>query len=161
MAKIGRRHIDGRTAKRGKVTEKENMFKTKIQVTVRFSDTDAMGHMNNSRFFSFMEEGRVAYFKGIMQSENINDAFKVFPFILAEIKCVFRAPVYCNDVIDVSLGVTKLGRKSFVMEYELHETKLGKLVATGDSVLVMYDYKTGQSMVIPDEFRKRVEAFEV
>ncbi len=138
-----------------------NRFKTKTQVTVRFSDTDAMGHMNNSRFFSFMEEGRVAYFKALMQAENIQDAFKVFPFILAEIKCAFRAPVYCNDVIEVSLGITKVGTKSFVIEYELHETKSGKLVATGDSVLVMYDYKTGQSTVIPDEFRKRVEVFEI
>lgn len=137
-----------------------NRFKTKTQVTVRFSDTDAMGHMNNSRFFSFMEEGRVAYFKALMQAENIQDAFKVFPFILAEIKCAFRAPVYCNDMIEVSLGITKVGTKSFVIEYELHETKSGKLVATGDSVLVMYDYKTGQSMIIPNEFRKRVEAFE-
>ena len=138
-----------------------NRFKTKTQVTVRFSDTDAMGYMNNSRFFSFMEEGRVAYFKALMQAENIQDAFKVFPFILAEIKCAFRAPVYCNDVIEVSLGITKVGTKSFVIEYELHETKSGKLVATGDSVLVMYDYKTGQSTVIPDEFRKRVEVFEI
>jgi acyl-CoA thioester hydrolase len=138
----------------------QNKFKTTIPVTVRFSDTDAMGHCNNARFFSFMEEGRVEYFKQLMGAANIQDAFKVFPFILAEIKCAFRAPVYCNDVIQVGLGITKIGTKSFVIEYALNDAKSGNLVATGDSVLVMYDYKTGKSMAIPDDFRKRVAAFE-
>jgi acyl-CoA thioesterase FadM len=36
----------------------------------------------------------------------------------------------------------------------------GKEVARGHSVLVAYDYRSGQSMVIPDEWRKVVQEFE-
>lgn len=135
-------------------------FKVSIDVTVRFSDTDAMGHCNNSRFFSFMEEGRVEYFKQMMRSENIHDVFKVFPFILADIQCAFRSPLFCNEVVTVALGVTEIGNKSFVIEYALNEKKSGRLVATGRSVLVMFDYTSQKSIPITKEFRERVEAFE-
>ena len=128
----------------------------RIKIPVRFSDTDAMGHMNNSRFFSFMEEGRVAYVRKLFPTEKPSDSFSFFPFILADAQCSFKSPVYTGEEIEVALGVTGFGTKSFTMEYLLTEVKTARLVATGKSVMVMYDYKSGQSVSVPQEFREAV-----
>lgn len=135
-------------------------FSFKITVPVRFSDTDAMGHMNNARFFSFMEEGRVAYVRKLFPTENPSDSFKFFPFILADAQCSFKSPAYTGEIIEVALGVVSFGTKSFIMEYILTETKSKRLVATGKSVMVMYDYQTQQSVAVSPEFRGAVEELE-
>lgn len=135
-------------------------FSFKITVPVRFSDTDAMGHMNNARFFSFMEEGRVAYVRKLFPTENPSDSFKFFPFILADAQCSFKSPAYTGEIIEVALGVVSFGTKSFIMEYILTETKSKRLVATGKSVMVMYDYQKQQSVAVSPEFRGAVEELE-
>lgn len=135
-------------------------FKVKIQIPVRFSDTDAMGHMNNARFFSFMEEGRVAYIRKLFPAENPSDSFKFFPFILADAQCSFKSPAYTGEIIEVALGVTAFGTKSFTIEYILTELKSHRLVATGKSVMVMYDYEKQKSVVVSPEFREAVEKLE-
>lgn len=135
-------------------------FPLTVTIPVRFSDTDAMGHMNNARFFSFMEEGRVEYIRKLFPTENPSDSFKFFPFILADAQCSFKSPAYTGEVIEVALGITGFGNKSFTMEYLLTETKTGRVVATGKSVLVMYDYKTGKGVPVSDEFREAVARFQ-
>lgn len=132
-------------------------FRVQTTVTVRFSDTDAMGHCNNSRYFSFMEEGRVAYFKHLFPNLTSRDSFEMFPFILGDIQCRFEAPAYCADELIVSLGVTEFGSKSMVMEYDIHHRGSDKRIATGKSTLVMFDYKKQQSYPIPDDFKKIIQ----
>lgn len=132
-------------------------FRVQTTVTVRFSDTDAMGHCNNSRYFSFMEEGRVAYFKHLFPNLTSKDSFEMFPFILGDIQCRFQAPAYCADELSVSLGVTEFGNKSFVMEYDIHRKNDQLLLATGRSTLVMFDYKIQQSYPIPDAFKQVIQ----
>lgn len=135
-------------------------FKTSTKVVVRFSDTDAMGHVNNARFFSYMEEGRVAYFSALMPEVDWNENFAAFPFILADIQCSFQAPAFCKDVLTVNLGVTRVGGKSFDLEYDLYRESDNTLIATGKSVQVMYDYKRGTSYPVPDDLKGRMTALD-
>ncbi|MBF0105496.1 MAG: acyl-CoA thioesterase [Deltaproteobacteria bacterium] len=135
-------------------------FNISTRVTVRFSDTDAMGHCNNARIISFMEEGRVAYFKKLFPDQSLSDQFKMFPFILAEIQCSFKSPSFCNEIIIVNLGTTQYGNKSFVLEYELIEEQTRRVIATGKSVQVMYDYHTKTTYKIPDELKNRMKQIE-
>lgn len=129
---------------------------TTTTITARFSDTDAMGHVNNARFFSFMEEARVAFFSGLFPDIKPAEAFAMFPFILADIQCSFKAPIFCGDKIDVSVNVTEIGTKSFTMTYELKNTATKQVVATGKSIQVMFDYKTGKSIPVPQAFREKL-----
>ena len=116
-----------------------------------------MGHCNNSRYFSFMEEGRVAFFKHLMPELSSKDSFEMFPFILGDIQCRFEAPSFCADELTVSLGVTEFGTKSFIIEYDIHNKATQQLVAKGRSTLVMFDYKSGKTYPIPDHFKKLIQ----
>ena len=138
----------------------KSRFTTSTNVTVRFSDTDAMGHCNNRNYFSFMEEGRVAYLKRLYPDNTWSNFHESFPFIVADIQCTFKTPAFCNETLCVSLGVTRFGEKSFDIEYDIHELTTQRLVATGKSVQVMYDYKTKKSVPVSDEFKTRVESLK-
>ncbi len=135
-------------------------FNISTEINVRFSDTDAMGHVNNARFFSYMEQGRVAYIQKLMPEVSLNDSTKAFPFILADIQCAFLSPAFCGETLIVSLGVTHIGTKSFAFEYLIQDKASGRDVAKGKSVQVMYDYNADATFVMPQELKDQVAALE-
>src|SRR2546429_413700 len=80
--------------------------------------------------------------------------------ILAEATCTYRSPATLDEHLDVWIKATWLKRSSFAFEYRIAERSSGRLVATGHTVQVMYDYAAGRSMPIPPALRARFEEFE-
>ena len=87
-------------------------FRLSCPVEVRFRDCDAMGHVNHAVYFTYLEIGRFAYSRELGFRDDP-------PYIMAHAECDFLASARTGDRLVVSLGVTKLGRTSFVMEYEI------------------------------------------
>jgi acyl-CoA thioester hydrolase len=141
------------------------IFAHRFELEVRFGDTDAMGHANNSRFLTFCESARIAYWE-----EATGESFALVThgaeesLILADIRVTFRSPVYFGEPLTVETRIGRLGRTSFTLEHRItaHETAHGhaRLVATAEGVQVLYDYATGRPRVIPDGVIARLEAFE-
>lgn len=136
-------------------------YKYSQKVVVRFSDTDALGHCNNARYFSFMEEARVSFMHHFFPDQKPSEAFFSVPFILAQVDCNFRRPTYFGDTIVVNLGITSIGNKSFKISYQLFNEKNNELVADGSSVQVMYDYKTEQSQELSNDLRNKLQDYFV
>jgi acyl-CoA thioester hydrolase len=137
------------------VSEELNPFPFYDDVRVRFRDVDAMGHVNNAVYFTYMETARSVFFQ---QFFDIRQPFDI-PVILGETSCRYLAPAYFGEILRVGLGVSRFGSKSFDMAYGIDGPD-GRLVATGSSTMVMYDYEQGQSIVVPDSFKEAVRAFQ-
>lgn len=138
-------------------------FKTQVTIPVRFVDVDSMGHVNNAKYMTYFEEGRVAYFKKIPQLDFRNfgkEGESKKSFILAEVTCQFKSPAALGETLIVSTGVTSTSRSSFVMEYEIVETSSGRLVATGRSVQVCFDYDQGKSIPLSEDLKKAFQKIE-
>lgn len=137
----------------------------RFEVEVRFGDTDAMGHANNSRFLTYCESARIAYWEAAT-----GEAFALVThgaeesLILADIRVTFRSPVYFGERLTVESRIGRLGRTSFTLEHRLTagESPVGhaRLVATAEGVQVLYDYQAERPRVIPDETIARLEAYE-
>lgn len=129
-------------------------FKTTVKIPIRFADVDSMGHVNNAKYLTYFEEARVAYFKKIpvLDFRNFEKTTRK-SFILAEVSCQFKSPAALGETLAVSTGVTSTGRSSFVMEYEIVEESSGRLVATGRSVQVCFDYGEGKSIPLTQEIK--------
>lgn len=128
---------------------------TQTEITVYWSDCDPMGHANNAKYFTYMEQGRVDLFRQMfdLQKDKPIDPSH-FPFILAEISCRFLKPLYVDETIVVHTRVTEIKNSSFIIEYELKDKITGAVVATGRSAQVWYDYKIGKPIPIPEKYRK-------
>lgn len=125
------------------------------KVTVRFRDIDAMGHVNNAVYFTYMESARTAFFRRFLEIEKPLD----LPVILGEIRCRYLSPAHFGETLRVGLGISRWGHKSFDFVYRI-EGRDGRVVATGHSVMVMYDYAQANTIPIPPEFKAQIEAFQ-
>jgi acyl-CoA thioester hydrolase len=119
---------------------------------VRFRDLDALGHVNNAVFLTYIESARVAFLVDLGAATSLED----MSIIVARIEIDFRAPVGFGDEVEVAVRASRFGDKSFDLEYELRVA--GKVVAEAKSVLVGFDYEKGETVAIPDEWRERLAA---
>ena len=116
---------------------------------VRFRDLDGMGHVNNAVFSTYLEQARLAWF-GQDEEMPLRDV------ILARTEIDFRAQVGEGEIVDIGVRTVRVGTKSFELEYELRAD--GRLVAEAKSILVGYDYARGESVPVPDRWKRRLAA---
>lgn len=143
----------------------EGTFPHRLVVRVRFGDTDAMGHANNSRFLTYVESARIGYWEAAtgepfaMVTHGAEESI-----ILAEVRVAYRSPAVFGEVLTVESRVVRVGRTSFTMQHRLtapaSERGRARLVATAEDVLVLYDYASARPRVFPEDLVARVEGFE-
>jgi acyl-CoA thioester hydrolase len=122
---------------------------------VRFSDLDGFGHVNNAVFSTYLEQARLAWF-GRCDGE---EPMPLRDVILARTEIDFRSPLGFGETVEIGVRPSRLGTKSFELEYELRAG--GRLVAEGKSVLVGYDYESGRSVEVSERWRRRLQPAEV
>ncbi len=132
-------------------------YRFSVPVDVRFGDIDAMGHVNNAIFFSYFEQSRIQYMLNLglptVSANKLN-------FILAEVSCQFKVPILYENKLEVKTRVERMGNSSITMTHQIEDKATRKVMATGRSVAVVYDYELNQSAPIPIEWRAAIEKFE-
>jgi acyl-CoA thioester hydrolase len=138
------------------VTEEVRMV-VGIDVPVAWGEQDLFGHVNNIVYFRYFESVRMHYLDriGVLRSH----AELGQGVILASTTCDFLRPVEWPQTVHVRTGTSKVGNTSFTMVYRITDEQ-GRLVATGSSVLVMYDYNAAQKMPIPQSIREAIATLQ-
>ncbi len=128
-------------------------------IEVRYGDLDPQGHLNNAKYLTYFEQARIQYLihLGLFHP---SQSFLEIGIILAEARVTFLKPVRFGQQIEVCVRVTRLGNKSFEMEYLLRDRQSGEELARGSSVQVAYDYHTSQTIPIPPSWRHTIAQFE-
>jgi acyl-CoA thioester hydrolase len=122
------------------------VHRTNLQM--RFSDTDALGHVNNIAFASYAETGRVDFMQRVGKS--------IRSLILANISIDYRKQIALGDEIAIDTWVESLGRSSITLSQKLWAN--GELAADIRSVAVHFDYKVGKPAPLTDEIRAALES---
>ncbi|MEE2756700.1 MAG: thioesterase family protein [Myxococcota bacterium] len=127
-----------------------------IQFPIHWGELDVLGHVNHARFAVWLESARMRLFETVGL---VWDGKPTHGPILARLEVDYVAPVHFPAIIDVRVGVSKIGRTSFVLEYELYSTEGGSsfLAAKSKSVIVIYNYQDACSEPIPDDIRQALE----
>jgi acyl-CoA thioester hydrolase len=120
--------------------------------SIRWSDVDLMGVLNNALHFTFFEQARLGYFRslGLMQADR-------FPFVLGSTAARFTKPGRVGMRLQVAARVVRLGRKSLDMEFSV--ACGGETLSTGAATLVWVDTAL-HSVPIPDSVRAAIAARE-
>ncbi|MBI2066450.1 MAG: acyl-CoA thioesterase [Deltaproteobacteria bacterium] len=136
-------------------------FPVKKEISVYFSDCDPMGHCNNARFFTFMEQARVEYYKKLKALDlRVMNPKTAFGFIVAEACCTFKSPAHVDETLIVQIRIAEMRNRSFRMEYEIREKKTRRLVATATTIQVMFNYRKEESIPLSKKLRQQIERFE-
>lgn len=137
--------------------EEKQKFRFVMDLDVRWSDMDEMRHVNNAAYLTYFEQARIYYF-----GEAIQLKWEEVSFILASARIDYIKPMFFPDKAKIYTRVSKFGNKSFEMSYLVTSFANGNeiLSAAGATTLVMFDYKTNQTAVVPDSLKERVRNYE-
>ncbi len=119
-------------------------------LTPRFSDTDALGHINNTMIPVWFEGARDPVFKLFTPTLDLT----AWPLILAKIEVNFEAQIYYGKPVEVRTYIGRIGGSSFDVYQELWQEN--KRVSNGKAVMVNFDYKAQRSATISDEIRQQL-----
>ena len=130
------------------------------QLEVRFRDCDAMGHVNNAVYLTYLEQARFSHWRATgLASETLNSApaeggapAGVPGVILARVEIDYRRPARHGDVLRIHVGLAAVGRSSFTYEYEIVDAT-DAVVANAKTVIVRFDYATGRPVALSDEIK--------
>jgi acyl-CoA thioester hydrolase len=125
-------------------------------IEVRFGDMDAIGHINNAVYLSYLESARIAYWLHVTRRSGL----KALDMILARTEIDYRSPAVYGEALDVGVRVESMRRSSFAMRFEVVEHKGRRLVAEARKVLVYYDYEAKASRPLPDAIRQQILAHD-
>ena len=141
-------------------------FGHRVTVRVRFADTDAMAHVNNATYLTYVEVARIDWWTAITGESLEREHGRRDGLILAEAEIAFRSPVVYGETVTIETRATRIGRTSLALEHRLTAAPDGgdgadaRLVATCRSVLVRYDYVAEAPTPWPPSFVDAIEAVE-
>jgi len=131
-------------------------FRVVYDLLPRFRDTDAMGHVNNAVYVTYLEVARQEYWRTLDGTQD----YRRVPFILAHITIDFRSEALVNESLLLGCRCVRIGSKSFHFEYEIRERETGRLVVEAKTVQVCYDYDRKVTIPVPGDLRRAMERLE-
>jgi acyl-CoA thioester hydrolase len=125
------------------------------RIEVRFRDCDALGHVNNAVYLTYLEQARLFHWRTLW-GFGLNVSSSMPGVIMARAEIDFKKQVTYGETLDVTITVAAIGRTSFTYDYAILNAA-GELVASARTVQVMYDYATGRPTPIPDDIRAKLQ----
>jgi len=120
----------------------------KHPVTVRWRDTDALGHVNHVVFLTYLEEARDAFYVQVLGADPV--------YVVARLEIDLRAEVRHEDrQVIVDVAVERLGTTSLTTR-ETIRTQVGDLVAEARVVTVRWDQVNRQPVPFSPAERGRL-----
>jgi len=122
----------------------EQDFNFYSKVSVRFSETDMYGHLNNTVTFAYFEYARIEYFKHIqLMNDWLNPKGEKIP-VVADLQCDYVKQVFFDETLRIYVKANSIGSSSVDIHYMAKNEK-EEIVFTGRGTIVQIDKKTGQA----------------
>lgn len=127
-----------------------------ISQDVIWGDMDAFNHVNNTVYFRYFEDVRIATFEQLgvldyMKQSNTGP-------ILASSQCQFLLPLTYPDRIHIGCRIKDLAGKKFTTEYAVFSENFNAMAAQGQGLIVYYDYQANRSTEVPSLIVERIKA---
>ena len=119
---------------------------TSIQ-PIRWGDMDALGHVNNTVYFRYMEQARLEWL--FAQAKQLGGSYEsgIGP-VIVNASCTFLEPLVYPGDCEVRMYLGSPGRSSVGSYYEIW--KDGRKFADGAAKMVWIDLASGRSTPLPE-----------
>lgn len=110
----------------------------------RFSETDALGHINNTVFAVWFESARQGVFRIFTPDLDV----KQWALIIASIQINYHAQTHYHSQVEIRSWISRIGQRSFEVQQEAWQD--GKLCASGKTAMVKFDYAQQQAAALTE-----------
>jgi acyl-CoA thioester hydrolase len=141
----------------GRLTDRKPPFKYSALTRVGFSDTDAQGIVYYGRYLPYFDQARVEYARHL---EMLATGPAEHEFVMRANAIEYHAPARFDDLIEVFIRVSRIGRTSVTYECAAYRVDDDVLMVTAQQTLVLVDLDERKACPIPDSFRETIRAFE-
>jgi acyl-CoA thioester hydrolase len=133
-------------------------YPVSVTIPVAWGEMDAFQHVNNVVFARWMETARMTYLERIGFDRQTSEG-GTGP-ILARTVLDYRLPVTYPDRVRVDATVTRIGKSSFTMGLRIFSEAQQAVAASGEQVMVVYDYAAGKTAPVDDALRAAIARLE-
>lgn len=133
-------------------------FASIVPIRVKWGEMDVLGHVNNTVFFRYSEDGRIDYIDTITRDASTETNQSP---ILADLQCSFMQQLHYPAHVEIGTRTRRIGRSSLRLEQGLFVADSDQLIASYSSIVVWFDYGAQTSMRIPDTIRERIRVHEL
>jgi len=141
----------------GRETDRRPPFKYSALARVGFSDTDAQGVVYYGRYFPYFDLARVEYHRHLgMLVPGAHER----QFVMRACTIEYLAPARFDDLIEVFVRVSRIGRTSVTYECAAYRVADEALMVSAHQTLVLVDLAQRTPSPVPNWFRERIRAFE-
>jgi len=140
----------------GRVTDERPPFKYSALARVWFSDTDAQGVVYYGRYFPYFDHARTEYHRHLGPGPSSVDG----EFVMRASQIEYRAPARFDDLIEIFVRVSRIGRTSVTYEGAAYRLPDGLLMVGVTQTIVLVDLAHRRPMEIPESLRIPIRAFE-
>ncbi|HVU13745.1 MAG TPA: thioesterase family protein [Phototrophicaceae bacterium] len=135
-------------------------FRHQAAIQVRWGDMDALGHVNNAVFLSYMEQARAMYVSDLDLWQGGRGSLGM---ILARVEIDFKTPLFAGDDVRVFTRTVRLGNSSLKLAQWIARVKAGQAEIAAQALFtaVVYDYATNKSTPMPERWRGLIKAYEI
>jgi acyl-CoA thioester hydrolase len=141
----------------GRVTDRKPPFKYSSLTRVGFSDTDAQGIVYYGRYLPYFDSARVEYHRHL---EILVTEPREHEFVMRANTIEYHAPARFDDLIEVFIRVSRIGRTSVKYEHAAYRADDEVLMVTATQTLVLVDLDERRACSVPDWYREKIAAFE-
>jgi acyl-CoA thioester hydrolase len=138
------------------VTGAKPPFKFAAFTRVGFSDTDAQAIVYYGRYLPYFDAARVEYHRHLDQLRRDTE----HEFVMRASDIEYLAPARFDDLLEVFIRVSRIGRTSVTYEMAAYLVERDHLLVTAHQTLVLVDVAARKAAPVPDEFREEIRAFE-
>jgi acyl-CoA thioester hydrolase len=139
-----------------------------VPVEVRYRDLDTQGHVNNATFFTYFEQGRVAFLAELRAQHSAGEQAGArpmipgaeapdLPFVVAGASCAYLRPIATLTPVVVGVRASRITHATIEMEYAVCDRPAGLLYATGSTLTVSIDPISGRPRSLPNWVRPGLE----
>jgi acyl-CoA thioester hydrolase len=123
------------------------------RIEVRWRDVDALRHVNNAVYATYLEECRDGWLDRALGEDGA-----MWDYVLARVAIDFRREIGLDEEAVVArASLARIGTSSITLREEIRKLD-GTLAAEAESVIVARDRETGRSRPLTQAERTKLEA---
>jgi acyl-CoA thioester hydrolase len=127
------------------MTEQKITVHKKI-FSIEWGDMDALGHVNNGRYFDYFQQARIEWLESLQMDMKQNTG----PVVI-HVACTFLKPIIYPATLTLTSSIHGMGHTSILMDHEIYQEET--LMTQGNSKIVWVNYLEGTAIPIPKSIR--------